>query len=107
MNRLLGRVNALSTLYGSGVLVTPEEKRSLLTRAETIILEHSSLAWSDWQRYSKRTESVMPFGGLLGESVYCGELSPFIPWLSLGQWIGVGGKTSFGLGRYELEIIDA
>ena len=44
----------------------------------------------------------MPFGGLLGETVYRGELAPFIPWLTLGQWIGVGGKTSFGLGLYEL-----
>jgi CRISPR/Cas system endoribonuclease Cas6 (RAMP superfamily) len=48
----------------------------------------------------------MSFGGLLGETVYTGELSPFVPWLALGQWVGVGGKTSFGLGLYQLEIMN-
>jgi prepilin signal peptidase PulO-like enzyme (type II secretory pathway) len=107
ISRLLGRINALSTLYGNGIVITPEEKKRLLLLAGNIILGHSTLTWSDWQRYSKRTESAMPFGGLLGDSVYSGEMMPFIPWLALGQWVGIGGKTSFGLGRYELEIVDA
>jgi CRISPR-associated endoribonuclease Cas6 len=106
LNRLLGRINALATLYGSGIVITPEEKQQLLTLAETVQIEHSSLQWHDWQRHSQRTHSTMPFGGLLGETVYRGELAPFIPWLALGQWTGVGGKTSFGLGQYQLEIIN-
>ncbi|MFA5924202.1 MAG: CRISPR system precrRNA processing endoribonuclease RAMP protein Cas6 [Methylococcaceae bacterium] len=102
LNRLLGRINALATLYGNGIVITPEEKQHLLTLAETVQIEHSTLHWQDWQRHSQRTHSTMPFGGLLGETVYRGELAPFIPWLALGQWTGVGGKTSFGLGLYEL-----
>ncbi len=104
MNRLLGRINALSTLYGNGIVITPEQKQHLLNLAETVQIEHSTLQWRDWQRHSQRSHSAMPFGGLLGETVYRGELTPFIPWLSLGQWIGVGGKTSFGLGLYEMEL---
>jgi CRISPR/Cas system endoribonuclease Cas6 (RAMP superfamily) len=46
----------------------------------------------------------MSFGGLLGEIGYAGELAPFIPWLTLGQWTGIGGKTSFGLGLYNLDF---
>ncbi len=102
LNRLLGRINALATLYGNGIVITPEQKQHLLNLAETVQIEHSTLHWQDWQRHSQRSQSTMPFGGLLGETVYRGELAPFIPWLTLGQWIGVGGKTSFGLGLYEL-----
>lgn len=105
MTRLLGRTNALATLYGGGIVITPEQKQYLLDLAETVQIEHTTLQWHDWKRHSQRSGSAMPFGGLLGETVYRGELAPFMPWLSLGQWIGVGGKTSFGLGLYRLEII--
>jgi hypothetical protein len=106
MNRLLGRINALATLYGSGIVITSEEKQLLLNLAETTVqIEHSTLQWRDWKRYSQRTHSTMPFGGLLGETVYRGELAPFLPWLNLGQWTGVGGKTSFGLGLYKVEYL--
>lgn len=106
MNRLLGRINALSTLYGGGVAITPEQKQHLLNLAETVQIEHSTLQWHDWQRHSQRSHSTMPFGGLLGATVYKGELAPFVPWLTLGQWIGVGGKTSFGLGQYEMNYLE-
>jgi len=105
MNRLLGRINALATLYGGGIAITPEQKQQLLNLAETVQIEHSTLQWRDWQRHSQRSQSTMPFGGLLGETVYRGELAPFIPWLTMGQWVGVGGKTSFGLGLYKMELM--
>lgn len=102
LNRLLGRINSLATLYCGGSIISPEQKQHLLNLAETVQIEHSTLQWHDWQRHSQRTHSTMPFGGLLGETIYRGELAPFIPWLTLGQWVGVGGETSFGLGLYEL-----
>jgi hypothetical protein len=47
--------------------------------------------------------SSMKFGGLLGEITYRGDLTPFLPWLALGEWMHISGKTSFGLGRYTIE----
>ncbi len=44
----------------------------------------------------------MKFGGLLGSISYEGDLAPFMPYLALGEWLHVGGKTSFGLGRYRI-----
>lgn len=107
LHRLLSRINALAAMYCGGPALVPEAKQRLLQQAESIAIESTTLAWQDWQRYSQRAQSTMPFGGLLGETVYRGELAPFLPWLELGQWVGVGGKTSFGLGQYQLEIIDA
>ena len=105
MNRLLARINALATLYNGSIVISPDRKQQLLHLAETVAIEHSTLQWQDWQRHSQRSHSTMPFGGLLGETIYSGELAPFIPWLSLGQWVGIGGKTSFGLGLYELTYL--
>jgi len=47
----------------------------------------------------------MKFGGLLGTITYAGDLEPFIPYLALGEWIHIGGKTSFGLGKYNIVTI--
>jgi len=39
-----------------------------------------------------------------GAITYHGPLQPFFPLLETGTWIGIGGKTCFGLGKYEMEI---
>lgn len=40
MNRLLGRINALATLYGNGIVITPDDKQWLLNLADTVQIEH-------------------------------------------------------------------
>ena len=105
-DRLVGRVNSLGAFYGSGMLMPPPQKRAMIDLAEKVRLdqERTTAGWSEWTRPPKAGKDEMSFGGLLGEIGYVGGLSPFIPWLALGQWTGVGGKTSFGLGLYHLDI---
>jgi hypothetical protein len=105
-DRLIGRINSLSSLYGSGMLMPHSEKRSMLRAAQKVRMDHSGTTarWQEWTRPSKPGKPKMSFGGLLGEIGYAGELAPFIPWLALGQWTGIGGKTSFGLGLYNLDF---
>lgn len=105
-DRLIGRINSLCALYGGGMMITPPEKQSLLRAAEKVSRDgtNTTARWQDWARPAKSGKEEMSFGGLLGEIVYTGDLTPFIPWLALGQWTGVGGKTSFGLGKYQMEI---
>lgn len=45
----------------------------------------------------------MKMGGFVGEVMYRGELSDFLPLLKLGEKIHVGKGTGFGLGRYEIQ----
>jgi len=105
-DRLAGRINSLSAFYGSGMLMPPSQKRDMLEAAKAIRLDPSrtTARWAEWVRPPKSGKPEMSFGGLLGEIGYTGALTPFTPWLALGQWTGVGGKTSFGLGLYHLEI---
>jgi hypothetical protein len=47
----------------------------------------------------------MTLGGLVGEWTLKGDLSPFIPYLFLGQWLHVGKNAVFGLGKYTTSLL--
>ncbi|PUB72156.1 MAG: cytosolic protein [gamma proteobacterium symbiont of Ctena orbiculata] len=100
IDRLAGRVNTLAAMYCSGPMLPPEEKTALVTLARTAAMVRDDTRWSDWSRDSKD----MKFGGLEGTITYQNVPGVLLPWLNLGQWIGVGGKTSFGLGLYSTEL---
>ena len=70
-------------------------------RVETIGDRH--LPWESGVRYSNRQKRRMPFGGTRGQLTFEGDLSPFWPFLLLGQWVHLGKKTTFGFGRYVIE----
>ena len=57
------------------------------------------------ERYSNRTNEKMDFGGLMGSMSFHGDLSLFVPWLYAAQILHIGGNTTFGMGRIEVEII--
>jgi len=97
---LMRRLNTLTGLYTPTPLNF--DNLSLLTAAEQILCEHSDLSWTELNRFSHRQKSQLKFGGLEGSVRYQGELSPFLPWLLLGEMLHVGSLTSFGLGRYRL-----
>lgn len=76
--------------------------RDILSKAEEVKIYDNKSRWVDWERYSSRQKSAMKFGGLMGEVIYEGDLSPFMPYLVFGQWIHVGKNSTFGLGKYEI-----
>lgn len=101
--RLLGRLNTLSSLYGSGKIAEHDLRNELLQQAKKITIVKADAHWSDLPRFSGRQQSWMKFGGLLGSISYEGDLQPFLPYIALGEWTHVGGKTSFGLGKIAME----
>ena len=102
LERLLGRINTLAAMYCGGLMLPPEEKCALITLARTASIETDNTQWRDWHRPAKSGGTVN-FGGITGDIRYANVPAVLLPWLSLGQWTGVGGKTSFGLGRYSME----
>ncbi len=101
--RLMERLNAISRYYCGCEAVDRNEWQRLSRLARGIRVKEAKVRWDDWSRFSGRQRSWMRFGGLLGTVTYEGDLAPFLPYLALGEWCHVGGKTSFGLGKYVME----
>jgi len=98
LNRLTGRLKTLETAYGG----TQNDYQELLHKANEIKLIKSNAKWDDWDRFSGSQKNWMKFGGLMGDIGYTGDLQPFMEVLKLGEWLHIGNKTSFGLGKYEV-----
>lgn len=97
---LVRRIEALGVFHcGGGRL---EGVRDLIHNAAAIETAHRALSWYDWERYSNRQETRMKLGGVVGAITFSGELSPFMPYIVLGEYIHVGKGTSFGLGKYRI-----
>lgn len=99
ISRLSGRIKSLEHAYaGTTDSLIPE-----INPDQTHNIKHQDHTnWEDWERFSGRQKTRMKFGGLLGEITYEGDLQPYLPLLRLGEWVHIGGKTSFGLGKYQL-----
>ncbi len=104
--RIAGRIKTLSNAYGENgenQETRAENYKTLTTAAQHITIQQQNLNWQEWHRYSGTGKQHMNFGGLTGDITYQGDLKPFLPWLVLGEWVHIGGKTSFGLGKYIIE----
>jgi len=102
-SRIAGRLNSLAHFYGGGDILSRPERKHLAHMASNVSQVATDVFWDEWRRFSGRQRSWMKFGGLLGHVTYKGDLGPFVPFLALGEWVHVGGKTSFGLGKYVME----
>jgi CRISPR/Cas system endoribonuclease Cas6 (RAMP superfamily) len=111
-NSLAQRLKLMLDFYGGNGAHAPNSKAEitpvfpnlglLAVQAAEIKVVKNDLHWFDWERYSRRQNTTMKFGGLMGRIIFSGELRPFLPYLRLGQAVNVGQATTFGLGRYEL-----
>ncbi len=99
---LLRRITTLAHLH-CGISCTNIDFKTLSHAADDIRTVSSDLRWEHAMRYSNRQKRRMPFGGLVGNVTFEGDLSLFWPFILLGQWMHVGKKTSFGLGRYKID----
>jgi len=78
-------------------------KRLLKRAKERVNTVHSDLRWHDWERYSQRQATKLKMGGFLGEITFEGDLTEFLPFLKLGEYLHIGKGTVYGLGKYEID----
>ena len=94
------RFSVISQIYWN---TDQEWEPSLISdHASNVKETRASMEWFDWERFSSRQNEKMKFGGLVGEVGFQGELEEFMPLIALGEALHVGGKTTFGLGKYEI-----
>jgi hypothetical protein len=79
------------------------DAKAILESAKTVHIEKSELRWHDWERYSARQDARMTLGGFVGRITFAGLLAPWMPLLTLGEFLHVGKGTAFGLGKYRME----
>ncbi len=101
IRNLLRRISLLSYFHCGEELDI--DFKGLIEKATAIKTLSKTLTWHDWERYSNRQKTRMKLGGFIGEAVYEGDITPFLPFIKLGEFIHVGKGSSFGLGKYEIE----
>ncbi len=103
MRNLLRRAGLL-LYFHSGEEPDLNAIRSLIAKAEDIELIESDYKKVYIERYSMRQRKRIKYDGVIGRFRYRGDLVPFIPYLKLGEKIHLGKNTSFGFGKYRIEI---
>jgi len=96
---LLRRASLLSEFHDEGPLLTDFAP---LSETASKITDQKHLAWRDWTRYSSRQHQSMALGGAIGRWTLNGDLTPFAPYLQLGEFLHVGKEAAFGLGGYSV-----
>ena len=100
---LLRRISLLAAVHGSGRLDV--NYRALIDQASGVRTRASGLHWREWERYSNRQRIKMNMGGFVGGIEYVGEaIQEFLPLIIAGETLHLGTGTTFGLGRYAIEV---
>jgi len=99
ITNLLRRLFLLNYFHGVGH-EPGWDHREIINEAKKVGIRLNQLQWHDWERYSNRQKTRMKLGGLIGDIVYYGPITPFKPLLEAGELLHVGKGTSFGLGKY-------
>ncbi|MDA0129457.1 CRISPR system precrRNA processing endoribonuclease RAMP protein Cas6 [Vibrio sp. MarTm2] len=105
LNHILRRLKQLTTFW---VADDPKLINTLYLAAQVSgdWQVTSSSYYEDWQRYSAKQQSLIPFGGVQGQVQFNGDIAPLVPWLAIGEQLQIGGKSTFGLGKYRLILPD-
>jgi hypothetical protein len=103
VNQILRRLTQISRFW---VLDDQELIDSIYNHKPTIrphqVTNHCY--FEDWQRFSQKSREHLPFGGLKGQVSFFGNIGHVIPLLRIGEILHIGGKTTFGLGKYQLIV---
>jgi CRISPR-associated endoribonuclease Cas6 len=102
LRRLLARASELAKIH-VGQPWELDYRQIVDTGAASVRLVEHKLEWQNWERYSNRQQQRMKFRGFVGTVAYEGEIQPFLPFIILGQYLHIGNKTSFGMGKYEIQ----
>ena len=73
-----------------------------LIKAASAVKYKPRFLWLRADRWSYRAESSVPMDGFIGKVRFMGELEPFLPFISLGEYLHIGHHTAFGHGQYRL-----
>lgn len=97
LKAILRRYHSLNYFHGNGDkewFAIPWEL------ADEVEIVHQELEPLSYRRYSNRQKKRIPLEGFVGRITYRGNLTPFYPWLKIGEYLHVGKGAVFGMGGY-------
>ena len=98
---LVRRISMLSAFHEGKALDL--DFKALKDSAQRIRLRDRHLTWREQFRYSSRSGTRVPLGGVMGSlELDISDAEDIWPFLWLGQWVHAGKGTVFGMGRYRL-----
>ncbi len=98
---LLRRLGLLAYFHDQPVEL---DYAALIKQAQEVKTTEMHLSGYEWRRYSGRQEREVEMEGMTGTVTYEGNIGPFLPFLRAGELLHVGKGTTFGMGKYELEV---
>jgi CRISPR-associated endoribonuclease Cas6 len=101
MRRLRDRIHALSYFYCGETLEM--DFNAFGESADRIGSKPGKMEWVEETRYAKHRQIEHPLMGYQGVMEYEGDLTPFWPFLLLGEYVHVGKAVAFGQGWYRIE----
>jgi len=99
LKNILRRYHSLRYYHGDG---RQERFEIDWAAAGKIEILHQDLTNNQFKRFSNRQKQPVLLAGFTGTITYRGELSPFLPWLKVGELLHVGKGTVFGMGWYRV-----
>lgn len=98
--RARDRISTLRSLYSAGPLAIDFQESS--ERARAVRTVQARFQHVEAARRSGTTGRRHPLGGFIGEAVYEGDLTEFLPILKAAVWTGIGRQTVWGKGAIEI-----
>lgn len=101
VSQILRRLVQLSRFW----VIDNQELFDEIYSHQPVIRSHQTTShcyFEDWQRFSQKSRENLPFGGLKGQVSFFGDIEHITPLLRIGELLHIGGKTTFGLGKYQL-----
>ena len=78
--------------------------RKLKDEASKIKTKSHLISWVEYDRYSRRKKARDKTEGFVGEITFTGSFKSFIPFLKLGELLHLGKGTTWGMGKYRIEV---
>ena len=100
LSTLMRRITSLA--YFSAGVEIEADFAGMLARAELLAVQ-SDFKRVPVHRYSSRQKTEMTLDGVLGTMVIPAGGEEFLPWILVGQRVGVGKNTGMGFGEYALD----
>ena len=102
IRHLFRRIRLLNYFHCGEDLDLDVDTTNLFKIADTVTHE-SHLRWVQTDCRSRRKTASTPMGGFIGKIRYSGDLTPFLPFILLGEHLHIGHHTALGYGQYRIK----